>query len=343
MKQVGLLFDDRYLLHDPGGRHPESPQRLRAVQRALEAFPTIDRWARIEPRPANASELELIHHARHVERVEEACKRAPACLDADTPVSGESYRIALLAAGGVIQCIDEICAGRLQRVFAFVRPPGHHAEPARSMGFCIFNNVAVAAAYALRNHGIERVAIVDIDLHHGNGTQACFYDDPQVLFVSSHQFPLYPGTGAFSEIGTGAGRGFTLNLPLPAGTGDSTVVPLYSRVVSAVLADYAPQIIIVSTGFDAYVDDPLGDLRVTARGYGSVAAALGHAADACCQGRILFVLEGGYSQEGLRSCTSEVMSVMESEEPREPGPAEDALFRQISLHAAESHGGRWKW
>jgi acetoin utilization deacetylase AcuC-like enzyme len=343
MKKVGLLFDDRYLLHDPGGRHPESPQRLRAVQRAFDTLPAIDRWARIEPRPAHPSELGLIHLPWHLEQVEKASKHAPAYLDPDTPVSEQSYRVALLSVGGVLQCVDEICSSRLQRAFAFVRPPGHHAGPAKSMGFCLFNNVAVAAAYARRNHGIERVAIVDIDLHHGNGTQECFYGDPQVLFVSSHQFPFYPGTGAFREIGTGAGRGFTLNLPLPAGTGDSTVVPLYSRIVSAVLADYAPQLIVVSAGFDAYADDPLGDLQVTAGGYGSVAAALLRASDSCCQGRILFVLEGGYSQEGLQSCTREVMAEMEAEEPQDPRPAEDALFRQISLQAAESYGGRWKW
>ena len=207
-RRLGFLIDDCYLLHDPGSRHPESPRRLAAIQKALDSHDTLDKWSRVEPRPALREELELIHHPAHVERVERAAQKAPSYLDPDTVVSSESYRTGLYAAGGVLECVDAICSGNLTRGFAFVRPPGHHAEPNKAMGFCLFNNVALAAAYARQRYGLLRIAVVDIDLHHGNGTQAAFYDDPQVLYVSSHQYPYYPGTGNFDEAGIkeGAGR-----------------------------------------------------------------------------------------------------------------------------------------
>ena len=342
-KDLGFLIDDRFLLHNTGDRHPESPMRLLAIKEALEDLGVEKRWQRIDARPARVDELELIHLPGHLERLEQASRRAPAYLDPDTIVSTESYQVALLAAGGVLECVDAICAGRVRRAFAFVRPPGHHAEPDRAMGFCLLNNVALGAAYARRAHHLDRIALVDIDVHHGNGTQVAFYDDAHVLYVSSHQFPLYPGTGDFNEIGTGEGKGYSLNFPLPQGTGDSVFVPLYARIVGAILDQYAPQLILVSVGFDAHFRDPLAGLIVTNAGYASSAASLILAADRNCQGRICFVLEGGYSAQALRDCTKGVMSQMESESPTEAATAINPLFQQISERSKSAFGSFWHW
>jgi len=224
-----------------------------------------------------------------------------------------------------------------------VRPPGHHAEPDKAMGFCLFNNVALAAAYARRRFGLRRVAVVDIDLHHGNGTQAAYYHDPEVLYISSHQFPYYPGTGDFHEMGLKEGKGYTLNFPLPVGTGDDTFAPLYSRVISPILEQYRPELILVSAGFDAYFQDPLGGLRVTSRGYAAAAASLVRAAESVCDGRICFVLEGGYSMEGLQKCTTSVLEVMEQPAEKQTNDSESALFHEISAKARRFFGGLWKW
>ncbi len=342
-KDLGFLIDERFILHNPGNRHPESPMRLLAIRDALNEMRVERRWRKIEARPARTDELELIHHASHLERLEQASKRAPTYLDPDTMVSAESYQVAQLAAGGVLECVDAICVGSVRRAFAFVRPPGHHAEPDKAMGFCLLNNVALGAAYARRKFGLDRVAVVDFDVHHGNGTQVAFYDDPHVLYLSSHQFPLYPGTGDFNEIGTGKGEGFTVNFPLPQGTGDGTFIPLYSRIVAPLLDQYAPQLILVSAGFDAHFRDPLAALIVTNAGYASAAASLILAADRNCQGRICFVLEGGYSAEALRDCTKDVLMHMESEAPAEVTTAVNPLFHQISEHCRNVVGTFWKW
>ena len=342
-QKLGFLIDECYLLHDPGSRHPESPKRLLAIKSVLESHSGMDKWQRLEPRPAQRDELELIHHPAHVERVEKAARRAPSYLDADTVVSTESYRTGLLAAVGVLECVAALCSGRLSRGFAFVRPPGHHAEPNKAMGFCLFNNVALAAAFARQKYGLGRIAIVDIDVHHGNGTQAAFYDDPRVLYISTHQYPFYPGTGNFDEVGLKEGRGYTLNLPLPSGTPDQTFAPIYAHVVGPILEQYEPQLILVSTGFDAYFQDPLGGLAVTREGYASVAASLIRAAQKSCGGKICFALEGGYSVEGLQECTEAVLSEMEASGPAREVPAENALFHEISRKARQSFGDLWKW
>lgn len=343
MPKLGYLIDDRYLNHDPGSRHPESPKRLTAIREALSGYETNPRWRHVEPRPARLEELELVHRPSLLDQVEKASQQAPAQLDADTVVSSESYRTALLAAGGVLECVDAICAGDLQRAFAFVRPPGHHAEPDRAMGFCLFNNVALGAAYARVKHGLERVAVVDIDLHHGNGTQACFYDDPHVLYLSSHQFPFYPGTGAFNEIGLREGRGHSLNFPLPEGAGDATLVPIYAKIVGPILEQFKPELILVSAGFDAHFKDPLGGLTVTDQGYGSVAASLIRAADRTCNGKICFALEGGYNFEALRDSSRAVMQAMEAESTQELSVSDDPLFHHLSARARRFFGDIWQW
>ncbi len=343
MVKCGFLIDDRYRSHDPGNLHPESPERLVSIQQALDASGVATAWRRIEPRPAQVEEIGLIHSPGHIVRVRRSSAHAPAYLDADTPVCAASYDIALLAAGGVLECCDAICGGDIRRAFAFIRPPGHHAEPDRAMGFCLFNNIAVGAAYLKRHHKLERVAIVDFDVHHGNGTQAAFYQDAGVLFISTHQFPFYPGTGAFEEVGAGEGWGYTLNFPLPAGAGDGVFIPIYSRIVPAILARYQPQFILVSAGFDAVQGDPLGGLRISPSGIASAAASLCNAADAFCDGRICFVLEGGYSPSGLKECTRGVLSEMASDDPKELMTQGDTLFDIISQQAANEFGEHWRW
>ncbi len=340
---LGYLSDDRYLLHNPGIEHPESPQRIAAIRRMLELFAAGERWKRLQPREASAAELGLVHNAIHLERIEQAARLAPTRLDSDTAVSAESYRIALLAAGGVLQCVDAVCSGKLCRIFAFVRPPGHHAGPQSARGFCLFNNVAVAAAYARKQHGLERIAIVDTDVHHGNGTQSCFYDDPSILYISSHQYPFYPGSGNYSEAGRGEGKGFTLNFPLPAGTEDQDFVPIYSKIIPAVLEQFKPQLILVSAGFDGHFNDPLGGLALTAAGYTSAASSLMLAAERLCAGKICFVLEGGYDLQALSDCAHAIMVEMEKRQPRELSLREGAYFREISTHASRFAAGRWKW
>ena len=341
--RLGLLIDDIFLLHEPGSRHPESPARLKAIRETLEASGAMERWYRVHPRPAHLDELELVHHPSLLEHVERASRRAPAYLDPDTVVSSDSYRTALFAAGGVLECTDAVCTGRVRRAFAFVRPPGHHAEPDKAMGFCLFNNVALAAAYARIEHKLDRVAIIDFDLHHGNGTQACFYDNPHVLYISSHQFPFYPGTGNYHEVGVRGGAGYTVNFPLPEGSGDESMVPVYSKIVGPILEQYRPQLILVSAGFDAHFKDPLGGLKVTPAGFASVAASLIRAADTCCGGKICFVLEGGYSLEALQACTRAVMEQMESGRPERPGPITNGAFGQIYEKSRRGFGHFWKF
>jgi acetoin utilization deacetylase AcuC-like enzyme len=338
---LGYLVDDRYLLHDPGLRHPESPQRLVAIREALRNSGVVDRWKAIQPRAATIDELELVHHSTHIQRIQYASRYAPASLDGDTSVSAESYGTALLAAGGVLECVDALCSGRLRRIFAFVRPPGHHADAESARGFCLFNNVAVAAAYARMKHRIQRIAIADFDVHHGDGTQSSFYSAPDVLYVSTHQFPFYPGTGDFDQIGKDDGKGYTLNFPLPESTGDSSFVPIYSKLVSAVLDQFKPQIILVSAGLDGYYRDPEGGLALTPAGYGSAAASLILAADRWCNGRICFVLEGGYSMQGLKDCARAIMAEMEKSSPNELAVREGMIFKEVSRKAAKF--SRWKW
>jgi acetoin utilization deacetylase AcuC-like enzyme len=258
-----------------------------------------------EPRPATREELLRVHDAAHVDAMAATAGRA-VMLDADTFTSPESYEIALLAAGAAVQAAEHaIELG--ETAFALVRPPGHHAERDKPMGFCLFNNVAVAAAAAIAR-GLSRVAVVDIDVHHGNGTQWMFYDDPRVLYVSTHQFPFYPGTGAADEIGIGPGKGFTLNLPLPAGARDADYASAY-ETVAARLREYAPELLLISAGYDAHADDPLASMRVSTAGYAAIVRRLKDAATTV-QCPIAAVTEGGYDLAALRACLEASFEVL---------------------------------
>jgi acetoin utilization deacetylase AcuC-like enzyme len=260
-----------------------------------------------------------VHDAAHVARIRETAGRAVA-LDPDTFTSPRTYDAACAAAGAALSAVEQVMDGTSPpRALALVRPPGHHAEPARAMGFCFFNNVAVAAARA-RALGARRVAIVDYDVHHGNGTQACFYEDPSVLFVSTHQFPFFPGTGAEHEIGAGPGRGFTVNIPLAAGSTDADYERVFDHIVEPVLDQFAPDIVLVSAGFDAHADDPLGGMRLTSEAFGRLTSRLRAVADAHAAGRLVLVTEGGYDLAALAASIREVIGVLGARETPTPPP-----------------------
>ncbi len=293
---VLLISSPRFQEHTTPPGHPERPERAEVFDQVAAAW--RERGGRVAaPRPATREELLRVHDEAHVAAIEATNGRA-AMLDPDTFTSPESYEIALLAAGAAVQAAEHALDTR-ETAFALVRPPGHHAERDRPMGFCLFNNVAVAAAAAIAR-GLSRVAVVDIDVHHGNGTQWMFYADPTVFFVSTHQFPFYPGTGAADETGTGPGKGFTFNVPLPAGATDADYAAAY-RTIAGVLEEYAPELLLVSAGFDAHADDPLASMRMSADGYAAIVKRLADtAARVGCP--MALVTEGGYDLDALRAC-----------------------------------------
>jgi acetoin utilization deacetylase AcuC-like enzyme len=303
---VVLFASPRFAEHTPPPGHPERPERAGVFEAAATRW--ADRGGLIwEPRAATSEELRRVHTVAHVADMAARAGR-PSMIDADTFTSPESHAVALLAAGAAVDAARE-ATDRARPSLALVRPPGHHAEPARAMGFCLFNNVAVAAA-ALRATGTARVAIVDIDVHHGNGTQAAFYEDPTVFYASTHQYPFYPGTGAASERGSGAGEGTTLNVPLEAGARDDVFVAAYEHTILPALTAYAPEVLLVSAGFDAHALDPLGGLRVSTEGYQRVVRLLHGFASSICGGRSAWITEGGYHLEALGECLDATIDVL---------------------------------
>jgi acetoin utilization deacetylase AcuC-like enzyme len=340
-RRVEVIADARYRSHAGPTGHPERPERLRAVDAALEEFdPAIARRA---PRPAEPEELYAVHDRAHVAQVQRASAHAPAQLDPDTFVSAASYDVALLAAGASVDLALRVARGDARAGFAAVRPPGHHAEGDRAMGFCLFNNAAIAARAVQRQAGVERVLLLDWDVHHGNGTQHTFEGDPSVLYVSTHQYPFYPGTGAAREIGTGRGEGATLNVPMPAGCGDDEYVGVFQRILAPAARAFRPDYWIVSCGFDAHEDDPLAAMRVTESGYAGLTAIVRALAEELSGGRMLFVLEGGYSLRGLREGVRALIAGLLADAPALP--AERALARDSALaglvaRTAAVHGDR---
>ena len=299
-KPTGFLFHPRFLEHDTGPGHPERAKRLSAVLAHLEStglFAELDRRA---PEPAPLEALEAVHSAEYVQQVERACLEQPGLLnDINTFVSPASFEAARLAAGGVMEACDRVMSGEWRSAFVAARPPGHHAEAARAMGFCLFNNVAVAARHLQARHGLERVAILDWDVHHGNGTQHSFEAERGVFYASLHQYPHYPGTGAETERGRGEGEGTTLNRPMAAGTGDAEWLGELEGTVLPALEDFAPEFVLVSAGFDAHRDDPLSGTEVTQDGYRRMSEGVLDLARRCAGGRIVSALEGGYDLDAL--------------------------------------------
>jgi acetoin utilization deacetylase AcuC-like enzyme len=306
MARTGIAADSVFKDHDTGPGHPECPARLDYIYSHLEEEGILNDAVMIDLRDAKEEELLKIHTKHHIDSIA-VTDGKNTYLDGDTPASPLSYRTALLASGGLLKMVDEVVNGNIQNGFALVRPPGHHAENNRAMGFCLFNNIAVAAAHALDAHGMKKVLIVDWDVHHGNGTQHSFYDDPRVLFFSCHRYPFYPGTGSVEEIGAGEGKGYTINVPLPPGCGDDVYESVFSKILMPVAREYKPELILVSAGFDSYYKDPLGGMEVTEEGFARMACQVLSLADELCGGKVVFTLEGGYDLGGLARSVGEVV------------------------------------
>lgn len=297
---TAVVKDDIYLQHFTGDSHPESHHRLEVIYDMLQDEDMQGIFKELSPRDATQAELELNHSLDYINQVAATAGRPVCSLDPDTSTSPRSWEAAQKATGGILVGVDTVMGDQVENCFALVRPPGHHAEKSRGMGFCLFNNIAIGADYARKKYDLERILIVDWDLHHGNGTQNAFYQDPQVLFFSTHQYPYYPGSGSISETGVKDGEGFTVNVPLPGGQGDEDFGMIYRELLRPITADFKPQLILVSAGYDIYFQDPLGAMEVTPKGFATLASLIKDLAYSFCQGRVVVTLEGGYHLKGLR-------------------------------------------
>ena len=296
--RTAYVYHPIYLEHDQP-THPENARRLRRILAILESEGVRDRLTWLEPRPATREELLRAHTDRHIHRVKEASARGGGNLDPDTYVGPRSYEAGLMAAGGVLRAVEAVLAGEIANAFALVRPPGHHATAQWAMGFCLFNNVAVAAHGALQQEEISRVFIADFDVHHGNGTASLFAENPNVFYFSAHQHPYYPGTGSGDEVGHGAGAGTVLNVPLPANVGDEGYARIFQTLVWPLVRRFDPDLILVSAGYDGHWDDPLAHMCLSVTGYAQISRELIAMANALCDGHIVFTLEGGYNLDAL--------------------------------------------
>jgi len=316
--KTGLVYDPIYLKHDTGA-HVENSERLAATMALLEESKLLDKLTLIAPRAATIEEISLVHSDYHINRVKNTSATGGGWLDGDTYASPDSYEVALYAAGGTLQAVDAIMAGKVNNAFALIRPPGHHATRDRAMGFCLFNNIAIAARYAMQKHGVERVLIADFDVHHGNATEETFYSDPDVLYFSTHQYPHYPGTGAMTDSGEGAGKGTTINVPMPAYCGDAEYLRIYEGLLAPVARRFKPQFILASAGYDAHWADMLSSMELSVEGYGDIVAVIKGLADELCGGRLLICLEGGYHLKAMPLAVKATLEVL-SESPRSPDP-----------------------
>ena len=305
MQKIGFFYDDMFLLHKPPIGHPERPYRLRSILSHLKSSNLWNSLDRREPTAASAEQILSVHTREHFDIVRRVSESGGGLLDeGDTHAVRESFDVAMLAAGSVLRAIDSVLADEVAAAFCAVRPPGHHAECGKPMGFCLFNNVAVGARYAQQVHRIERVAILDWDVHHGNGTQHIFEYDPTVLYVSLHQYPFYPGTGAKSERGLGKGEGYTMNFPLPAGTGEKTYLGVFKDEIVPALSRFKPGLLIISAGFDAHKDDPLGGMELADESFGKMTDLIKNIAP------VVSVLEGGYHLEALARSVEQHVAAM---------------------------------
>ncbi|MBI5832968.1 MAG: histone deacetylase [Armatimonadetes bacterium] len=315
---TGLITHDEYLLHDNGPLHPERPQRLRAIWSTLVETGLWPRMAYYKPRPATAEQIAWVHEPEYIDHVRAVADEGGGSLDPDTHICPASYRIARLSAGGALVAVEAVLEGEVDNALVLTRPPGHHARPSRGMGFCLFNNIALSAR-AAQQRGIERVFILDWDVHHGNGTQEAFYEDPNVFFCSLHQVNWYPFSGAEDERGAGAGEGATLNLPLRPGRRDADYLQLLDEIVAPAVRAFSPELILVSAGQDTHERDPLGQMRVTNSGFGQMTRRVLDWAAEFCQGRVVACLEGGYDLEGLAGGVANIAGALLGDaEPTEP-------------------------
>lgn len=305
--KVGFVYDPIYLKHDTG-QHVENARRLETIISHLEQTKLKQQLTSIKPRPATIAELSLVHHEQHISHIRQVAQRGGGWLDVDTVMSPDSYAAALHAAGGAIAATEAVMDGEVNSAFALVRPPGHHATPHQAMGFCLFNNVAIAAKYALARY--ERILIIDFDVHHGNGTQEAFYDNPQVVYISTHQYPHYPGTGSIEETGSGTAKGTTVNIPLPSGCGDAEYQQVFEQIIVPAAKRFRPQLILVSAGYDAHWADELALMQVSVAGFAQVVKIIKELADELCSGRLVFSLEGGYNLTALAASVRATFAVL---------------------------------
>jgi len=339
---TGYVYDPIFLEHDFPG-HPEGRPRLETIWTRLQKSDLLPELTSIPAKPVDEDLLLAAHTRGYIDQVRQVAERGGGHLDADTYVARQSYDAALMAAGGLVQATAAVLDGTVRNTFALVRPPGHHALRNRGMGFCLFNNIAVAAYYALNVRGLERVLIVDFDVHHGNGTQDTFYDTDAVLLFSSHQYPFYPGSGHWQEAGSGKGKGYTVNAPLPYGAGDGALHAIFREILYPIAARYEPQIILVSAGFDAHWSDPLAGLNLTLIGYAMLCQMLREMADELCEGRLVYTLEGGYHLNVLAHATANTFRSLLGQHPDKytdpfgPSPYDEPAFDEIIAHLQMTH------
>lgn len=329
---TAYVYHPLYLAHRSRS-HPECPERLERVIETLEHERIFERLTALEPTLATEAEIELVHSSAHRLRVQQVAAQGGGHLDLDTYVNERSYEAALLAAGGVNTAVRAVLGGTVDNAFCLVRPPGHHATPDRGMGFCLFNNVAVAARVAQKKDGLERVMIVDFDVHHGNGTQDVFFQDPSVLYFSTHQYPHYPGTGHWREVGRHGGDGTTFNVPLPPGVGDTGYTAVFRSLLWPAAQRFRPQLILVSAGFDAHWSDPLAAMLLSLTGYADLVRELCNIARALCEGRIVFALEGGYHLDVLAySVLNTFYALLDDDkisDPIGPSPVDEGPIEEL--------------
>ncbi len=309
MRKIGISIDELFVKHENGFDHPESPERVYVINDMLNQTEIIKKLKILKPRDATKQEILNVHTEKYYERIKSTKGKEKVFLDQDTSTNPFSFDAAMRASGGVLQSIDEIIAKEIDIAFALVRPPGHHAESDRAMGFCLFNNIALGAGYLL-SKGFSRILIIDFDVHHGNGTQHIFEDSKNVLFFSTHQFPYYPGTGSIEEKGVDQGSGYTVNVPLSTGMGDAEYIKIFQEILIPIAAQYKPEFILVSAGFDSYIDDAMGGMNVTAEGFARLTEIVINLSEQLCDGKLIFVLEGGYNLNGLWECTNKVFETL---------------------------------
>ena len=339
---TGFVYDSMFLEHETGS-HPENGDRMLATMALLNESGVLASLTRIPARDATPAELALVHDPSYVAAVRRVADEGGGWADPDTLITPRSYDVASRVVGGTLAAVDAVLAGDVASAYCLVRPPGHHATPNQAMGFCLFNHVAIAAQYARAQHHLDRVAIVDYDVHHGNGTQDAFYADPAVLYISTHEYPFYPGTGRAEEAGAGDGRGANINIPLPHGCGDEQYVAVFEQIVLPALRRFRPQLILVSAGYDAHYADDLAGERVSVDGYGRLVSMLIDAAAQLCDGRIVFALEGGYHLVALPWSIRRTIELLAGIAPTpdplgridvtEPAAFGDVLTRVRAIHA----------
>ena len=312
--KTGFFYHPIFLQHETTPGHPERADRLKAILQILNNTGLIDQLEKYTPQPASIETLQLNHDADYIKRVKQACEQGTGMIDSpDCSICSATYEAALHAAGAATQAVDAVINGEIKNAFCAVRPPGHHALHDTAMGFCYFNNIAIAARHLQKKHGIQKIMIIDWDVHHGNGTQDSFYDDPSVFFFSCHQYPFYPGSGAENETGSGKGKGYTLNVPLRPGQTDQDMIKIFKQQVETAANHFQPQFILLSAGFDSHHDDPLGGMYITDEGFAQLSAIVRQIAKKHAGGKLVSLLEGGYDLNGLaKSVNAHIADLMQA-------------------------------